>query len=269
MSTEYREGGKVYERIATSINSKRDVEVGDIVSIHDNKQPTWTVTKLERESSAFPEDFEAKQSKGSLGRGLISPRQVTAVYRLKSESLADSINIEGVEYEKVTSSIEDKCDVLVGDVVETGEWGFWAVTDTEKNHSFFPDSFKAVMTGTDEGFGLIHPKEVKAVYRNVSQIKQQPDQTEVKADQVVRKALEHMEDRAVTYDNEEGERSIPSTVKAFNIITGHTLSNEEGWLFMALLKIVRSQQGEFKLDNYEDLSAYSGLMAEDASKERQ
>jgi len=90
------------------------------------------------------------------------------------------------------------------------------------------------------------------------------------AHDIVKMAMKHMEDRAATYDKPEGERSIGATVDAFNAVTGDGLMNSEerGWLFMVLLKIVRSQQGDFKLDNYEDLSAYGGLMGEAAAKER-
>ena len=92
----------------------------------------------------------------------------------------------------------------------------------------------------------------------------------VQANEVVSAALKHMEDRASTYDNAGGERSIGKTVAAFNAITGDGLvdTEERGWLFMLLLKAVRSQQGDFKLDNYEDLAAYAGLMGESASVER-
>ena len=90
----------------------------------------------------------------------------------------------------------------------------------------------------------------------------------VSAEDVLRNAGNHIGDRAVTYDQPNGERSIGKTVAAFNIITGHTLTEEQGWLFMGLLKKVRSQQGVFKLDNYEDDSAYSALRAEAASRDR-
>ena len=86
----------------------------------------------------------------------------------------------------------------------------------------------------------------------------------VHAHDVLLTGVQHMQDRASTYDKPEGERSMWATVHAFNTITGHNISPEQGWLFMVLLKAVRSQQGEFKLDNYEDGAAYFGLMAEDA-----
>lgn len=91
----------------------------------------------------------------------------------------------------------------------------------------------------------------------------------MKAHNVLQQALQHMEDRAATYDSSStGERSIGPTVEAFNAITGHTLTDEEGWLFMAILKMVRSQQGNFKADNYEDGAAYFALMCEEASATR-
>jgi hypothetical protein len=88
---------------------------------------------------------------------------------------------------------------------------------------------------------------------------------------ILRAAAQHMEDRASTYDSPGGERSMEKTVEIFNTLTRASfreslMSTEQGWLFMAILKIVRSQQGEFKLDNYEDLAAYAALAAE-AGKE--
>lgn len=92
----------------------------------------------------------------------------------------------------------------------------------------------------------------------------------MKASKIVEQALKHMQDRANTYDSPEGERSIGATVKAFKAITGDGLMNteERGWLFMVLLKAVRSQQGDYRADSYEDGAAYFGLMGEAAFKER-
>lgn len=85
---------------------------------------------------------------------------------------------------------------------------------------------------------------------------------------ILRAGMGHMEDRARTYDNPEGERSMAATVAAFEEVTGIDMTEEQGWLFMVLLKAVRSQQGNFKLDNYEDLAAYAGLCGEAAAIER-
>lgn len=92
--------------------------------------------------------------------------------------------------------------------------------------------------------------------------------TTIPAAEFLKKGLGHMEDRAVTYDKEGGERSMGKTVAAFNVITGSNLTEEEGWLFMEILKQVRSMQGAFKADNYEDLAAYAALRGECASRDR-
>lgn len=91
-----------------------------------------------------------------------------------------------------------------------------------------------------------------------------------KAHEILTKAAQHMQDRAATYDKPDGERSIDATIAAFKAITGDGLMNteERGWLFMSLLKKVRSQQGEYKADNYEDDTAYSALQGEAAARER-
>lgn len=90
------------------------------------------------------------------------------------------------------------------------------------------------------------------------------------ASEIVEQALKHMRDRAATYDRPDGERSIGATVEAFNAITGDGLMNteERGWLFMILLKAVRSQQGDYRADSYEDGAAYFALAGEAAFKER-
>ena len=52
----------------------------------------------------------------------------------------------------------------------------------------------------------------------------------------------HLRQRATTYDQPEGERSMGRTVRAFNAVTGHDLTEADGWLLMALLKMVRDNQ---------------------------
>lgn len=81
-------------------------------------------------------------------------------------------------------------------------------------------------------------------------------------------ALGHMRDRAATYDKPEGERSMGATVDAFAAVTGICMTEEQGWLFMALLKAVRSQQGAYRADSYEDGAAYFALAGEAAVRDR-
>lgn len=90
----------------------------------------------------------------------------------------------------------------------------------------------------------------------------------VHAPDVVKAAAKYMEDRAAMYDAPGGERSMAKTVAMFNTLTGNDLTVEEGWHFMAILKQVRSLQGKFNLDNYEDAAAYFALAAEAGHEKR-
>lgn len=85
----------------------------------------------------------------------------------------------------------------------------------------------------------------------------------------------HTRDRAKFYDRpmatgeaSPGERSMAPTVAAFNTITGHQLSEEQGWLFMELLKCVRAEHNGYRPDNYEDGAAYVALKGEAAARNR-
>jgi len=78
-------------------------------------------------------------------------------------------------------------------------------------------------------------------------------------------AVTEMDDRADTYDNPDGERSMGNTVAAFSAITGVDMTEEQGWLFMVCLKAVRTQQGDYRADSYIDGAAYFGLAGEAAS----
>ena len=87
----------------------------------------------------------------------------------------------------------------------------------------------------------------------------------MKAEEILTKAAGHLADRAKTYDKPQGERSMEKTVQMFNTLTGTQLTTEQGWLFMVILKMVRSQQGEYKADNFEDGAAYFALAGERTS----
>ena len=94
----------------------------------------------------------------------------------------------------------------------------------------------------------------------------------MRAPDFLKAGLGHMQDRATTYDKPQGERSMGMTVALANVLLAEKLreplSEEDGWNFMELLKLVRSKQGEFKADNYEDRAAYAGLAGEAAFQER-
>lgn len=81
-------------------------------------------------------------------------------------------------------------------------------------------------------------------------------------------AAQSQRDRAALRDTPEGERSMARTVAAFNAITGHNLSETEGWVFMNQLKMVRGSQGQYHADDWVDLVSYSALAAESEDKAR-
>ena len=93
--------------------------------------------------------------------------------------------------------------------------------------------------------------------------------TTISAPAILEAAAGHMKDRAATYDKPAGERSMGATVKAFEAVTGVTITEEQGWLFMQLLKAVRSQQGAYREDSYADGAAYVALAGEAAARDRQ
>ena len=77
-----------------------------------------------------------------------------------------------------------------------------------------------------------------------------------------------MEERGKQYDSPGGERSMSKTVQAFNAITGHQLSEAEGWLLLQVLKDVRQwQKPGFHQDSADDGVAYAALKAEAKAKE--
>ena len=85
----------------------------------------------------------------------------------------------------------------------------------------------------------------------------------MKAPEILKRASDIMDERAKQYDSPEGERSMGKAVAAFNAITGQKLSEANGWLLMALLKMVRDNTTEAPHeDSIHDLVAYAGLYGE-------
>lgn len=86
------------------------------------------------------------------------------------------------------------------------------------------------------------------------------------APQILDLAQSAMKNRAEERDNHpNGERSMKACVEGFNALTGHELTEGQGWLFMAVLKIARSQGGKVNLDDYVDGAAYFALAGEAVS----
>jgi len=85
----------------------------------------------------------------------------------------------------------------------------------------------------------------------------------MKAPEILKRASGIMDERAKQYDSPEGERSMGKAVAAFNAITGKSLSEANGWLLMALLKMVRDNtKAAPHEDSIHDLVAYGALYGE-------
>lgn len=86
----------------------------------------------------------------------------------------------------------------------------------------------------------------------------------MKAPAILTAAIDTMAQRGQQRDQPQGERSIPAVVAAFNALTGHAITEQQGCLFMALLKIKRAQSGKPDIDNYVDGASYFALAGEAA-----
>lgn len=109
----------------------------------------------------------------------------------------------------------------------------------------------------------VHANRILAWESHEAVIPAEPNRDFFSAPELLRAAEHHMLDRAATYDKPEGERSMAATVKVFTLITGRELRESEGWLFMEILKLVRSEQcAEPHRDSIEDNVAYAALYGE-------
>lgn len=85
------------------------------------------------------------------------------------------------------------------------------------------------------------------------------------AGEFLRAAAETLIKRGKSRDNGQ-ERSMARTVRTFNAMTGHELTEEEGWLFMRYLKDARARSGEYNRDDFLDGVGYAALQAECADR---
>tara|TARA_R110000737_G_scaffold66705_1_gene94721 strand:- start:75 stop:578 length:504 start_codon:yes stop_codon:yes gene_type:complete len=114
------------------------------------------------------------------------------------------------------------------------------------------DSHSQLQDEDGDGFGEINEDELIGQHITLT------------ADQIMMTSIKEMFDRSSTYDAPGGERSMAKTVAMFNAMAGSDMSVAQGWKFMALLKLVRSEQGDFRLDSFVDGAAYFSLAGESA-----
>jgi hypothetical protein len=78
---------------------------------------------------------------------------------------------------------------------------------------------------------------------------------------LLREAADLIDARAAERDV-DAERSMGRTIAAFNTLTGHTLTETNGWLLLAILKLARATVGKFQPDDLKDCAAYVALALE-------
>lgn len=125
-------------------------------------------------------------------------------------------------------------------------------------------------TPPSASMGKIHMNGLADNYASTKSILKSADPvlTEQDAAYYLQKAQDAMQQRGQLRDRPSGERSMETIVATFNALTGHTVTESEGWEFMVLLKMVRGRQGKFNADDYVDGSAYFGLLGECNAKNR-
>lgn len=112
--------------------------------------------------------------------------------------------------------------------------------------------------------------EIRAERRSGNETHRMPEpppfvEVKLSAPDLLKRAAQHMEDRAAARDQPNGERSMKRTVEAFNALCGTSLSERDGWLFMAVLKAARATASPTGMqDDYEDGAAYFALAGESA-----
>lgn len=133
--------------------------------------------------------------------------------------------------------------------------------------SFVAVDEAAELVGPEQSVDSFDEVEATEAYADIKAELASP----IGADEILQVANEAIVQRGVMYDStgQQQERSMGKIVAMFNALTGHELTNEQGWKFMCLLKLARSEQGEFSLDSFIDLATYAALAGEEAAKHNQ
>lgn len=89
----------------------------------------------------------------------------------------------------------------------------------------------------------------------------------IHATTLLKQASDTIGNRAAERDTKD-ERSMKACVDAFNGLYGTSLTEEQGWSFMVLLKLSRAKGGKIRVDDYQDAISYCALMGEAAVRDR-
>ena len=146
----------------------------------------------------------------------------------------------------------DNSTATVTQVADKGQVITYVLRDEETGNELTRQSSEAVFRSTYLPYSFVS-------------VEPEIEDDTPKAVQILNEAVAIMAERGKSYDKSggEAERSMPKIVAMFNALTGHELTPEQGWKFMCCLKLARSEQGEYREDNYIDGAAYMALAGEE------
>ena len=92
--------------------------------------------------------------------------------------------------------------------------------------------------------------------------KELPKPDSAHAADILQRSADLLKERGKQYDTADGRSSMDRAVTAFNAITGHTLTEADGWLLMQMVKDARqwAKQG-YHADSAEDCISFAALKA--------
>lgn len=87
----------------------------------------------------------------------------------------------------------------------------------------------------------------------------------VQAAAIPMKAAEVLQSRAVERDTEEGEMTLRKAAAMTNVLMDLDLTPSQLAKIVIIVKLVRSESGEYKEDDYVDIGGYAGISGYHAS----
>jgi len=84
--------------------------------------------------------------------------------------------------------------------------------------------------------------------------------------EILHAASECIGDRAKDRDLPDGERTMRRIVGTFEQLTSIRITETQGWLFMAIVKLARATAGRHRLDDFIDGASYMALAGECADR---
>ena len=85
--------------------------------------------------------------------------------------------------------------------------------------------------------------------------------TEATAQDILQDAMNAISERAPFRDS-NGKKTFELAAEIFCKVTGHELDEHDACIFLACVKLARSQQGAFHVDDYADAASYIALAGE-------